>query len=169
MKERTKENLESNEKKENLEKSIKLDNLINDEVYEKKVKGLKKNDIYIKLLSSKEKSRVNDLIDKMIDREDLEREEEFNENKDDKSDEEIFKNTKQRYEITKCAILVFSITKINGIDFSNEEMGYNDIVNLYDHLRGRNATFTDVIYLQYKRINNEYFNEMIDLETFKKK
>ena len=164
MKEKTQKDVKKDDVNEEevkeAKKSLRLDELIKDEDYsKKKIEEFKHNDIYIKMLSSEEKSRVSELADKFLTQKTI----------DEESGDEVFEQVKDQYEVNKCAILAYTIVEINDGKFNNDEMTEEDFENFYQDLKKLKYVFTDMIFNSYRRMNDKYFEDMADLDEFKKK
>lgn len=147
-----------NEDKKIITAKQKLEQLIVEGYYTKESVALKGHVIEMKVLSSKERGLSYDLagFDELLTQIDLDK---ATEEEKEKHVERI----KDQYTRNKCAMLAYSIIKIDDVNMDDA------VKSKFDDYLAMPDSITDILYFEYQRMENEYVKETADLDVFKKK
>ncbi len=144
-------------------KNISFDQVLNDMItegqYIKTIKSVKGHVIKMKALGDDERALAFSLarfdedifdvdIDSMSDIEKI----------------EFANRVTDEYTKQKRALLAYSIVEIDGV--SSDEISKEEFFN---KLKNYNADVLDLLYLEYRQTCNEHFENMVDIDSFKKK
>jgi len=137
----------------------KLEQLVKEGYHTYECKSLKQHKIILKSLSARERAMAYDLAAVQ----DIDLEGVDLDSKDDKEVKRSVDKVKDQYERNKWALVAYALVSIDGreIDMPKEEV--------FEMLAEMNGNMPDILYLEYQKMQNEYFSSIADMESFKKK